>query len=221
MYAKPKKRQVWTKVQDEELIRRHGEESLSDIARDMGYSYSAVLNHAHKLGFYHPVTGGYNARARRIIREKFHTHSYNELAKLTGVSNVTVWKIIDELGLKKTDEQYKTMLSRIRKDIFIKERRRVNWGLEQKTKLKVYGNRKKSRLRSRLIRKGYLRGEDDFMMYYTEDTNRSVLCEEHGSAMGLRFGPLPTVNSEETEFDSASQGMWEVRPEQISFPEYV
>lgn len=211
----------WSKANDEELKERHKTEQLSDIARSMGYAYSTVAKHAHKLGLFKPGNGRYNTAAREIVKGAYYDHSYRELAKMANVDMRTVWSIINELGLKRTDEQSWAIRSRIHKDTYVKERRRVNWGLEQKTKLKVYCNKRKSELKRRLENKGYIRDDDGFTLYYTEETKRSMICEEHGIVMGLRFGPLPTVNSEETEYDSASQCMWDVRPEQISIPEYA
>lgn len=216
MNCKPGRKDNWTMFQDEELIRRHPTERLSDIARDMGYSYSVVTRHAHKLGLYKETKGGYKVTAREIVKGNFHDHSYRELAKIADVSFQTVWEITRELGLKRTPEQERAVRSRIRHELIVKERRRVNWGMEQKTRLKVYSNKKKINLRCRLVGKGYIKDEDGFTLYYTEDTKRSLVCEEHGRAMGLRFGPLPAVNQEETEYDSASQGMWDVQPDELS-----
>lgn len=216
MNIKPQKRKTWTMAQDEELLRRHKNQRLTDISREMGFCYTTILRHARKLGISFPVTGGYNAQAREVVKDNFHTHSYRELARIAGVDNRTVWVIIKELGLKKTDEQMHSVISRIHKDIYASERMRVNWGMEQKTRLKVFSNKKKILLRCRLVRKGYIKADDGFTLYYTEDTKRSIVCEEHGIAMGLRFGPLPAVNHEETEYDSASQGMRDVQPDELS-----
>lgn len=218
METKTKRQKNWTAACDEELMRRHNDELLSDIARDMGYAYPTVARHAHKLGLYKPARGGYKTTAREIIAQSFHDHSYRELAKLAKVNIRTVWFIINELGLERTEEQTKAILSRIHKETYEAERRRVNWGLEQKTNLVIYPSKRKRLLRCRMGKKGYIIDDDGYTLYYTEDTRRSLVCEEHGRAMGLSIGPLPTDDVEETEENPASQGMWddEVRPEQLS-----
>lgn len=69
-----------------------------------------------------------------------------------------------------------------------KERMRVNWGLEQQTKLKIGHNKKKTVMRHSLKKRGYIipfRGAS--VAYYTDNTDRSHIVEQHAKEIGIEI----------------------------------
>lgn len=66
-----------------------------------------------------------------------------------------------------------------------KERLRINWGLPQRTRLKLVGNARKRNLRYSLKRRGYQvqRAAND--VYITPDTQRSITVEQHAAQSGF------------------------------------
>ena len=119
--------------------------------------------------------------------------TYKEMAERTGVHEYTIFCITRELGLRRTHSQWAANISRKRKELFRKERARVTFGLEQQTRLKVFCNKKKTRLRARLKMLGYISSEDGNTLYYSDSIRRRPVREQHGMAMGLRFEPLPGI----------------------------
>ena len=74
-----------------------------------------------------------------------------------------------------------------------RERRRVIFGLEPVTRIKVVSNRARVRLRSQLKRKGYTVGGERNTLYYEEGFKRSERQEMRGIKLGLRFLPLSVM----------------------------
>lgn len=89
-------------------------------------------------------------------------------------------------------KRYREMCRRMsdeRKRVMQKERQRVDWGLPQHTKLHVpfvLFSRHQVSLRFGMKKRGYLlgnaRGSDRMTIYYTEETKRSALIEQHAVA---------------------------------------
>lgn len=74
------------------------------------------------------------------------------------------------------------------KKTYQKERRRVLFGFEQKTKLRVVRSKKeKISLRCNLRKKGYLIEKNSNIAYINDNTNQSALMEKRGVIMGIKF----------------------------------
>lgn len=127
------------------------------------------------------------AEVAEIVKTLHSDHSNKEIAQKAGVSVRTVYRVAEKLGLKKTQSQVFLIRSRIRNTMIRDERRRVILGLEQSTKLKVFTNRKKSSVKYRLRRIGYLMGNDKNHLFYTDLTPRNMYYEEIGKRVGLSF----------------------------------
>lgn len=78
-----------------------------------------------------------------------------------------------------------------RRETVRKERMRVNWGLPQETKLRVFQNRKASYIRHSLKRAGYiLQGRCAWEAYYTADTHRITSLEQSAQQNGITISSL-------------------------------
>ena len=198
------KRTLWTPDHDDILKERFHTDCLHDIASYIGCTCSTVSNHARRLGLRKNSSSGRNSDARSFVLIEYPNLSYQEMAERTGLHRETIRIIARELGLERTPEQLRKIRSRRRKELIQKERRRIIFGLDQKTNIKVVSNHQKIRLRGSLKRLGYILGTDGHTFYYYPGLRRHPIKESNGRALGFTFLPLPTACTEETIHDSAS-----------------
>lgn len=194
MKNKPKK---WTVDDDNILFDNFHTTSLEDIADKLSCSTSTVSRHARKLGLWKENRYGKDYDARAFIEMEFNNLSYAEMAERLNMSRNGVWKIAKELGLIRTDEQKKAILSRKRIELVKAERRRVIWGIDQKTDLKVVCNRPRLSLKQKLRQCGYIVTPGDNIIYYDKDLRRRPRREANGIKLGLKFMPLSTEYANE------------------------
>lgn len=198
------KRTLWTPDHDDILKERFHTDCLHDIASHIGCTCSTVSNHARRLGLRKISPSGRNSDARSFVLIEYPNLSYQEMAERTGLHRETIRIIARQLGLERTPEQLRKIRSRRRKELIQKERRRIIFGLDQKTNIKVVSNHQKIRLRGSLKRLGYILGTDGHTFYYYPGLRRHPIKESNGRALGFTFLPLPTACTEETIHDSAS-----------------
>ena len=198
------KRTLWTPDHDDILKERFHTDCLHDIASHIGCTCSTVSSHARRLGLRKISPSGRNSDARSFVLIEYPNLSYQEMAERTGLHRETIRIIARELGLERTPEQLRKIRSRRRKELIQKERRRIIFGLDQKTNIKVVSNHQKIRLRGSLKRLGYILGTDGHTFYYYPGLRRHPIKESNGRVLGFSFLPLPTACTEETINDSAS-----------------
>lgn len=198
------KRTLWTPDYDDILKERFHTDCLHDIASHIGCTRSTISRHARRLGLWKETPSGRNRDARSFVLIEYPNLSYQEMAERTGLHRETIRIIARELGLERTPEQLRKIRSRRRKELIQKERRRIIFGLDQKTNIKVVSNHQKIRLRGSLKRLGYINGTDGHTFYYYPGLRRHPIKESNGRALGFTFLPLPTACTEETIHDSAS-----------------
>ena len=198
------KRTLWTPDHDDILKERFHTDCLHDIASHIGCTCSTVSSHARRLGLRKISPSGRNSDARSFVLIEYPNLSYQEMAERTGLHRETIRIIARELGLERTKKQLREIRSRRRKELIQKERRRIIFGLDQKTNIKVVSNHQKIRLRGSLKRLGYIIGTDGHTFYYYPGLRRHPIKESNGRALGFTFLPLPTACTEETERNSAS-----------------
>lgn len=124
------------------------------------------------------------------VREMLPKRSISEIAYETGLSARSICSIQQQWGIERTPEQLKNIRSRIRKELVKKERMRVNWGVEQKTNLKVVCNRERHSLKYRLKRIGYLKGTQPNQLYFDKNTKRNIEYEKKAESLGLTITPV-------------------------------
>lgn len=203
-----KKSKKWSVSDDLLLTERFQSEKIVDLARMLGCTMSTVSKHARWLGLRKENPTCRNHDAREFVRMEFNNLSYREMAKRTGLCVNTIQNIVRELGLVRTPEQKWRNLRIARNNLIRREKARIAFGLEQKTRLKLGCNRKKVQARLRLRKLGYRMGKDGHTFYYhTDGMERSPRKEENSKKYGFKFLPLPDMYHEETIRDSASQGL--------------
>ena len=131
------------------------------------------------------------------LRGKAPSEACQEAARRKRESGFNPW-----LTLKKQNRRkYNRLMvkrSEQRKELMRKERIRVDWGMEQNTNLHIpydpYGKRRTS-FKSTCRRAGYIPGKahdpaERWIIYYTPDTIRGAIREQHGTALGFKFEPI-------------------------------
>ena len=195
----------WTAEDDNFLMERYYSERLIDLARQLGCSRSTVTHHARRLGLWKGRNAGRNRDAIALVEMEHDNLTYKELAQRTGMTVKTVCRYARMHGLRRSSEQWRANLSRKRKELYCRERARITFGLEQRTKLKVVCNQRRNQLRAKLRQSGYSVSEEDSnILYYPENQCRRPIREQHGMAMGLRFEPLPTPMTDDTDIAESS-----------------
>lgn len=198
------KRTVWRPEHDDILKERFHTDYLHEIASHIGCTRSTVSSHARRLGLKKLDPSGRNRDARSFVLMEYPNLSYQEMAERTGMHKESIRIIARELGLERTEEQLRDIRSRRRKELIQKERRRIIFGLDQRTNIKVVSNNQKIRLRGSLKRLGYILGTDGHTFFYYPGLTRHPVKEANGKELGFTFLPLPTACAEETEDYSAS-----------------
>ena len=168
-------------------------ETTEHTAAMLDMSVSAVKYKARKLGLSKIAKTKWMERAE-YIRIHFDEESFTEIGKKLGITRTTVSRIASRIGLKRTKSDAYNVSSRVRQQMIRRERRRVVFGLDPITKIKVISNRAKVRLRYRLKAKGYLPGDHKNLMYYTGNTCRRQHLEDRGMKLGIRFLSFPQEN---------------------------
>ena len=118
----------------------------------------------------------------------------------------------ETLGFKKGESNKTRMSSRKfkktmqlahekRRETIRKERMRIKWGLEQKTKMRlVSGGKDRIHQRYAMRKRGYIVPRGSNIAYYTDDTMRDIRAEERAQATGLHVELWQT--DEDDTFDS-------------------
>lgn len=114
-----------------------------------------------------------------------------EKARELGITRHSVSRIAGKLGLKRSKPESYQVSSRVRMEMIRRERRRVIFGLDPVTRIKVISHRAKVRLRSRLKSKGYVISGHKNVMYFTDHTQRKEKLENKATKLGLTFQPFP------------------------------
>lgn len=184
------KKLIWTDEMVDTLRNHYPVETNSYTASVLGVSEKSVNKKASELGIGKFAKSKWLERAE-YIRNHFYDKSFAEIGKDLGISKWSVSRIAGQIGLKRTEKETSHVSSRVRGELIRRERRRMIFGLEPLTNIKVVTNRARIRLRSRLKAKGYIVSDERNVMYYPSDLERQPRQESVGIKLGLKFKPLP------------------------------
>lgn len=183
------KKLIWTDEMIETLRNLYPVETNSYTASVLGISEKSVNKKASELGLGKFAKSKWLDRAE-YIRCHFYDMSFAEIGKELGINKWSVSRIAGQIGLKRTDRETSHVSSRVRGELIRRERRRMIFGLETLTNIKVVTNRARIRLRSRLKAKGYVVSDERNVMYYPADLERQPRQEMVGIKLSLKFKPL-------------------------------
>lgn len=157
-----------------------------EMSEILGVNLSVIYKKVKRLGIYKEILK--NDDVEKSILDLLNTHSYQDIANIIGVSKRTVLRVVKKYNFVKSKDIRKKLFTTKIKELRKSESRRVLFGLEQKSKLKVVTNKKKIRLRYSLKKRGYICDErGGSILKITGDTTRSIYLEKKGSVYGFQF----------------------------------
>ena len=181
------KKTDWTDRMLTVLVELYPVETTAYTAAALNLSESTVKLKARELGLVKMAKSRWMERAD-YIRNHFQECSFSEIGKALGITRMS-------LGLKRSSEEKHLISSRIRTQMVKRERRRIVFGLEPVTGIRVISNRAKVRVRSNMKSNGYIISEEHNVIYYTGTTERRERLESRGIRLGLHILPLPQDSS--------------------------
>lgn len=184
------KKNLWTEEMLRTLAELYPMETNAFTASVLQVGETAVKEKARELGLVKVVKSKWLNRAEHI-RSHFEERSFTEIARELGITRHSVSRIAGKLGLKRSKPESYQVSSRVRMEMIRRERRRVIFGLDPVTRIKVISHRAKVRLRSRLKSKGYVISGHKNVMYLTDHTQRKEKLENKATKLGLTFQPFP------------------------------
>lgn len=186
---------TWTDEMIDVLTETFPVESTRHTADILGVSVTTVKNKAKELGIVKFKKTKWLERAE-YIRRHFHKKSLSAIAIDLGITLSSVRRIAASIGLKRTEEERFALISKTRTEIISRERRRMVFGFDPLTRLKVVTNRPRVLLRAKMKAKGYVVAMERNVMYYPSNIKRSQEQESNGIRLGLRFMPLPAQSQD-------------------------
>ena len=180
-----------------------------DMMRLFGLSFSTLQRFKRQLGLQKKMKTIRHKQAQWAkeiceqngyydsIRGKQPSEACQEAARQMRASGFHPMKALKRKNRRKYNKCIERR-SEARKELMRKERLRVDWGLGQHTNLHIpydpYG-RKRSTFKNTCKKVGYIPGNarkqsERWVIYYTDETKRGKIREQHGTALGFRFEAL-------------------------------
>lgn len=184
-----KKKIRWTDEMIRTLQELYPVETNAYTASVLGIGEKTVIKKAKELGIDKFAKSRWMERAD-YIRANFDTKSFAEMGRKLGIAKWSVARIAAQIGLRRTDKETSDVSSRVRTELIQREKRRMIFGLDPITHIKVVTNRPRIKLRAWLKSKGYIVGEQRNVMYYPADIERRTVQESRGKKLGMSFIPL-------------------------------
>ncbi len=180
----------WNEERDQALIELFPVMKNAELCTLFGISERCLIKNARRLGLKKGLNKKKKMR-REHVRTHFRSMSLQKIAQDIGVTKATVSRIAASLGLTRTQQEMRDFNAKHRVMLVKRERRRIIFGLEPVSDIKVVTNRKRITLRYRMKRKGYIIGAERNVMFYPPNIKRSRSQEILGESLGLKFKPLP------------------------------
>lgn len=172
-------------------------ETVETVAQRLGIGRTSVSKKAQELGLSKGMKRAWLEKANDV-RALHPNHSITEISQMIGTSRRSVSRIIALLNLHKDKSEEKAMRSRIRTEMVKRERRRVVFGLDPITRIKVVTNKKKIALRHKLKKMGCLVTRGANIIYYSDDNLMSPERITAGRSLGLRLMPMTSLYESQT-----------------------
>ena len=183
-----------TQEQREWFVANFDHTKNQELADHLGTSLSSVIRMARELGLWKTKefmaamqrnATEHGARAIRLMGGNAGAVNLLKYGKATRFKPGTSQK--DRMSAEAFAEMQRRK-GETRKEIYRKERIRVNWGLEQKTNLRVVQcPPEKISLRCNLRKRGYEIARASNEATVTNETRRSMKMEARAEKMGIKF----------------------------------
>lgn len=157
------------------------------LADELHISINSVRRKARKMQLSKQYKGKTNMMARKIILENYHVMSYQQLARIARIDLRTVVNIIIEYDLNRTEKEMTFLRSKGVTALIKSEHARSTFGISQKSKRKVSKNRRRTLMRNRLAKDGYIVIKGSNIVYYSNEIKRHYIRETNAKSMGIVF----------------------------------
>lgn len=181
---------TFTEAQVAWLVANFADTKNDELCERLGCGGSTLHRWARKLGL--TKSRDYMANCNRASLEACWEH--NKIFGNDGKRNLIVHGVkyrfkkgttnVDRLGVEAEKRRMqKSVISR--NETIRRERMRINWGLPQRTRLKLTSNKSQISTRHALKQRGYIVSRGAKVIYYDGSTQRSAIVERNARKKGL------------------------------------
>lgn len=183
---------IWNNEKEKFLIENFAFITNRRLSEQLDISISSIKKKAHELGLNKGcVKRKIIPSLEKNVLKMSRTNSYRNVADMLRISLSSVSNIINDAaskGYKKRSKQDTSkIMSETRKRIIKQERARAVFGLDQKTKIKVYPNKQKYHMRDRLKRCRYIVERNGIDVFIDEETRRHNTIEDDARRLGFNI----------------------------------
>jgi hypothetical protein len=183
---------IWNEEREQFLKENYAYKTNGNLANRLGISVPSVKKKAYELGLKKVCAKRkiHSALEANVLKMS-ELNSYRSIADKLDISLSSVKTIVNKAttnGYKKrSKEATKKIMSEARIRLIKKERARAIFGLNPKTKLKVFPNKQKYRMRDRLKRCRYDVDRNSIDVFIDDETRRHDSIEHEAQKLGLNI----------------------------------
>ena len=122
-----------------------------------------------------------------LVREKYGLASVKEIAKETGASERTIYRIIRRLRMELDDSQKSEIYSNAANRMIKIEHSRKTFGMESKVFRPIGRNKERIRIARLLAKHGYIVIKGSMHVYYCASMERHEDIEEEAKSVGFKL----------------------------------
>ena len=183
---------IWNNENEQFLIENFAFITNRRLSEQLDISISSIKKKAHELRLNKGcVKRKIIPSLEKDVLKMSKTNSYRFVAEMLSISLSSVSNIINNAaskGYKKRSKQDTgKIMSETRKRIIKKERARAVFGLDPRTKIKVYPNKQKYHMRDRLKRCRYIVERNGIDVFIDEETRRHNTIEDDARRLGFNI----------------------------------
>lgn len=183
----------WTDEMLEEMVINYPILSNPKLSEMLQVSVSSIRRKAKEMQLLKSSVGGNRFEKWNIVEEMFGKHSNREIARAAHVSERTVRRICKRLELELTqDERGKLVSEGVLKGIK-SEKRRILFGLEQRTDRFIGKDKARNRMWHLLAEKGYVVIRGSMTVYCSDTMRRHEHIEAYAVSLGFTIEVWETV----------------------------
>lgn len=183
---------IWNDDKINFLVKHYANISNRKLADTLGVSVPSIKNKSRELGLTKTCAKRkiFPSIEANILRMSENS-SYRSVADKLNVSVASVHTTVNKATAnghqKRPKEETLKIMSETRVRLIKKERARAIFGLEQKTKLKLFPNKQKYKVRERLKRSRYEVERNGTDVYIDDETRRHAKVETEAQKLGFQI----------------------------------
>lgn len=164
-----------------------------ELATKMGVCTRSIIRKAKEMGLSKAFKGSYNFKVWQTVENMYGKYTIKEIAKVASVSERTVCRIINKLNLSMEKDEISIRCSNVQMKMHKSEKRRILFGLEQRTNILVGKSKARRKAKGLLAQHGYITLSSSRIVYYSEDMRRSEHIELYAKSVGLKLELWKTI----------------------------